>query len=87
MNDKPHEEHKAHSDHHEIDFYGDPGITSAHNPIPGWLIATYIILPIWGIICFALFWNGSHGWLDRGYWSALEKAANTTYPIQSTPKQ
>lgn len=45
-----------------------------------WLKVSYIILPIWGILTFYTYWNGSHGWLDRGYWNQLQEAANTTYP-------
>lgn len=64
----------------EIETYGDARIASYDNPIPGWLIATYIIMPIIGFVGFYLYWNGSHGWLDRGYWHQLQKAANTTMP-------
>lgn len=64
----------------EIEEYGDPGITSADAPVPKWLIATYVIAPILGVISLCYFWNGSAGWLDRGYWGALQKAANTTFP-------
>lgn len=64
----------------EIETYGDPQIASFDNPIPGWLIATYIIMPIIGFVGFYLYWNGSQGWLDRGYWHQLQKAANTTMP-------
>lgn len=64
----------------EIETYGDARIASYDNPIPGWLIATYIIMPIIGIVGFALYWNGSHGFLDRGYWRQLQEAANTTMP-------
>jgi hypothetical protein len=54
---------------------------SNHNPIPRWLKLTYLILPFWGILAFYLYWNGSKGWLDRGSWEQLQKAANTTYPF------
>lgn len=64
---------------HEEEFYGDPGIASKNGSIPRWLKLTYLILPFWGLICLYLFWNGSFGWWDRGYWSQLQKAANTTY--------
>jgi hypothetical protein len=47
--------------------------------VPAWLILTYVTLPIWGIITFYLYWNGSAGWLDRGYWKQLQEAANTTF--------
>lgn len=58
----------------------EPGIASADNPIPRWLIATYIVMPLLGLLIFVLYWNGSWGWLDRGYWSELQQAANTTFP-------
>ena len=63
----------------ELEEYGDPYITSKDAKVPWWLKLTYIVLPIWGIIWFYLYWNGVEGWLDRGYWHALEKAANTTF--------
>lgn len=65
----------------EIETYGDARIASYDNPVPGWLIATYIIMPIIGLLGFYLYWNGSHGYLDRGYWHQLQQAANTTYPF------
>lgn len=68
---------------HEIHEYGDGYIRSANAPVPMWLIATYIMLPIWGVIWFVLYWNGSAGWLDRGYWEQLQRAANTTIPQQN----
>ncbi len=46
--------------------------------VPRWLILTYIVLPIWGIYVWGVYWNGSVGWLDRGYWQQLQEAANTT---------
>lgn len=64
----------------ETEFYGDPGIASNNRNVPFWLIVVYMILPIWGVITLYLFWNGSYGWLDRGYWQALQEAANTTFP-------
>lgn len=67
--------------HGELEDYGDPGILSADAKVPLWLKMTYIILPIWGIISFCIYWNGSHGWLDRGYWQQLQRAANTTFPF------
>lgn len=74
--EKTNEEHE-----HELDTYGDTGITSAHGKVPHWLYWCYAILPVWGIIILALYWNGSWGWLDRGYWQQLQKASNTTYPV------
>lgn len=63
----------------EIHVYAE-GIVSLNAPVPTRLLVLYFVLPIWGIITFFLFWNGSWGWLDRGYWSELQKAANTTSP-------
>jgi hypothetical protein len=62
----------------DTEFYGDPGIASMDARIPSWLKWVYVTLPIWGLISLYLYWNGSHGWLDRGYWQQLQKAANTT---------
>ncbi len=47
---------------------------------PRWLMWSYLLVPLWGIITFILFWNGSWGWLDRGSWKELQEAARTTYP-------
>lgn len=69
----------THENEH-LDTYGDSGVTSAHGKVPRWLIMTYILTPLWGFIWFYYFWNGSYGWLDRGYWFELQKAANTTIP-------
>ena len=67
-----HEEHHhvVHYGRDEVDEYDDVGI-------PTFLKITYLILPIWGILWFYSFWNGSHGWLDRGYWQELERVAKT----------
>jgi len=64
----------------ELEVYGDTQIASGHGKIDTWLIFFYIALPIWGVIWMFLYWNGVHGWLDRGHWHQLEKAANTTFP-------
>lgn len=64
----------------DIEEYGDPRIASADAPIPRWLILTYITLPIWGIICLYLFWNGSLNWVEGRPWQQLQRAANTTFP-------
>ncbi len=63
-----------------LDLYADGSIVSADAKIPQWLKWVYIIMPIWGLLWFYLYWNGSEGWLDRGYWGQLQKAANTTTP-------
>ena len=65
----------------EVESYGDGSITSKDAKVPTWLKWVYIILPFWGILWFFLYWNGSTGWLDRGYWNQLQKAANTTFPM------
>lgn len=67
----------------EIELYGDPGIASFDAKVPKFLTFSYIFWPIWGIITFYIFWNGSVGWLDRGYWQELQIAANTTFPIEN----
>lgn len=65
----------------EIEEYGDDNIASGNAKIPRWLVWSYILLPIWGILWFFLFWNGSTvAWFDRGYWFELQQAANTTFP-------
>lgn len=66
----------------EIDNYDDPDKLSADAPVPRWLFWSYILLPILGIAIFCLYWNGSAGWLDRGYWRQLQIAANTTVPFE-----
>lgn len=70
-------------EHHEIEFYGDPQIASAHGKVPFWLKLNYVFWPLWGLIWFYYFWNGSYGWLDRGYWQQLQRAANTTFPSEN----
>lgn len=64
----------------ERDLYGDDKIESKDAKIDNWLKFFYIVLPIWGFISFFIFWNGSTGWADRGYWQQLQRAANTTFP-------
>lgn len=71
------------NDEQHLEFYGDDQIASAHGKVPLWLIANYIIWPIWGVIWFILYWNGSWGWLDRGHWEQLQRAANTTFPSEN----
>jgi hypothetical protein len=66
----------------ELEYYSD-GITSKDEKVSLFLKTIYITLPIWGVISFYFFWNGSSGWLDRGYWHELQIAANTTFPIQN----
>lgn len=66
-----------------LETYGDQGIASLDAKVPGWLKLTYIILPIWGLFMWYFYWNGSHGFLDRGSWKELQQAANTTYPFKN----
>lgn len=78
------------SEQDDLFQYGDDRIVSADAPIPRWLKWSYIVLVIWGFIWLYLFWNGSWGWFDRGYWAELQKAANTTFPtinLQDLPPQ
>lgn len=72
-----------HPQHDELEEYGDDRIASRDAPVPRWLIVNYIIWPIFGVVWFYYFFNGSYGWLDRGYWQELQRAANTTYPYDN----
>ncbi|MFI0435136.1 MAG: hypothetical protein ACH350_05350 [Parachlamydiaceae bacterium] len=67
----------------EIEYYGDPSIASYNGKVPKFLIFNYFFWPIWGIFTLYYFWNGSAGWMDRGYWHQLQIAANTTFPIEN----
>lgn len=67
----------------KIEEYGDEGIRSDDAKIPRFLVWTYILLPIWGIITLYIFWDGSIGWFDRGAWQQLQIAANTTFPTKN----
>lgn len=64
----------------EIEFYGDTGIASKEGTVPAWLKVLIVLLLVWGAAWLYFFWNGSAGWIDRGYWHQLEQAANTTTP-------
>lgn len=64
----------------DLELYGDPGIASRNAPTPRWLIFSNIFFGILGFVVLYFFWNGSYGWLDRGYWNQLQRAANTVYP-------
>ncbi len=74
------------SENNEIEEYGDAKIASKDANVPRWLIWTYWILPFIGLFILFYYWNGSHGYLDRGYWQQLQKAANTTLPQPPRPK-
>lgn len=68
----------------DVFHYGDPNIASADAPIPKWLKWNYAFWIVFGIIWWHLFWNGNTGnWFDRGYWQQLQRAANTTFPIEN----
>ena len=67
----------------EIELYGDAGISSYDRKVPTFLKWVYVILPIWGVLTWHVFWNGSVGWFDRGSWKELQIAANTTFPIEN----
>lgn len=71
----------AELDENPLVDYGDPFVASYEGKVPQWLKWVYILAPIWGIFCLYFYWNGSHGWLDRGYWQQLQRAANTTFPF------
>lgn len=71
----------------ELELYGDPQIATKDAKVPWWLYVTYTVLPIWGIFTLWYFWNGSTGWLDRGYWHQLQIAAKTTYPYNNKEKK
>lgn len=76
-------------DDDHIEEYGDQYITSKDAKVPRWILWLFVILPIWGAYTFYVYWNGSAGWLDRGYWHQLQIAANTTFPIvnQNDPNE
>lgn len=64
--------------HYHVSRYGDNEVSEYHDtPVPTFLKYVYAILPVWGIIWFFLYWDGSYGWLDRGYWKELQSSANT----------
>jgi hypothetical protein len=65
----------------DVEMYsGDPQLLQANHEIPKFLKWTYIILPIWGVIAWFVFFNGTFGWFDPGHWSQLQWAANTKIP-------
>ncbi len=55
---------------------------SEDKKIPLFLKWTYAITLIIGIVGFLLYWNGSHGFFDKGTWRALQEGARTTYPFE-----
>ena len=79
------QERKLESGDHseEVEWYGDAGVASSDAKVPKFLIFNYLFWPIWGIFTLYYFWNGSAGWMDKGYWHELQVAANTTFPIEN----
>lgn len=67
-----------------IDYYGDEHITSYHGKVPLWLKIQYVFWIAWGVVWFFLYWNGSWGYLDKGYWHQLQISAQTTFPQQDS---
>ncbi len=55
---------------------------SEDHKIPRFLYITYLFMFVWGLWALIAYWNGSHGWLDRGYWKQLQEAAHTTFPFE-----
>ena len=82
MSDKGREECLGEDREGEIEYYGDPQIATYDAKVPAVLKWSYLFWPIWGIVTFYYFWNGSMSG-EGGYWQALQVAANTTFPIQS----
>lgn len=62
---------------------------SAHHSVPRWLIFSYVATTILAFVLLLLYWNGSFGYLDRGYWKELQEVANTRYPFENhnSPKE
>jgi hypothetical protein len=67
-------------DDEELELYGDDSIASKDHPVPRWLFWNYVFWIIVGLVAFGLYWNGSWGWLDPGYWRELQIVAGTTIP-------
>ncbi len=64
----------------EIVVFGDNEVTEfAHSePVPLYLKITYVVVVVWGVVWLWQNFDGSGGWIDRGSWHQLQKAANTT---------
>lgn len=62
-----------------LETYGDHEVTEfANTPVPTFLKFVYLLLPLWGIFWWVQYWDGSAGFLDRGYWKELQVQARTT---------
>jgi len=69
-----------HRGKYEVDIFAEHDIEEFEDtPTPAFLKWLYVLIPIWGIVWFIFYWNGSQGTLDRGAWQGLEKAAKTTF--------
>lgn len=67
----------------ELDVYGDNEITElVGTKVPHFLKLVYLLLPLWGIIWWLYYWDGSDGFLDRGYWKQLQAQARTTRAVK-----
>ena len=73
------EEYQHEEEHHVVHFAKDEVEEYDDTGIPTFLYFVYALAPLWGILWFYMFWNGSIGWLDRGYWNELEGAARTKF--------
>ncbi len=67
----------------QLEYYENNTIATANAKVPTWLLISYPLIAIWGLACLFLFFNGSRGYLDRGYWQQLQRAANTTMPFEN----
>lgn len=75
----------AESDQDFVDSEGAPAELSS-TPVPTFLIITYIVVLLMGILWWFLFWDGSDNtWFDRGAWTQLQQAAKTTWHSSHTP--
>lgn len=74
---------KKKAEHPEMQ-YDDSEIISNETPVPAWLKWSYVFWLVLGLSAGVLYWNGSWGWLDRGYWEELQRAALTTFPYPKT---
>ncbi len=54
-------------------------------PVTPLIYLLYLVVALLGLFWMIWFWNGSRGPFDPGKWHALEKAAKTTYPFESSP--
>ncbi|MBB64398.1 MAG: hypothetical protein CMO81_04985 [Waddliaceae bacterium] len=60
------------------DYAGGEIKEFANTKLPSFLKISYFFIALWGFVWLYMFWDGSFGWVDRGYWKELEQVANTT---------